>query len=408
MPMLQKITSTGYGYVEPTLDKARKNVSLVDGAVKRIEPITTAVITKADGCVDAGYKVVEDRVVAVHGAVSSVKETAYKKVSPMVDKVVDMKHQASDKALKVYNENQMIVRTHQKGMSLCDSIEALIDRLLPEPETEASKTTAQKDKQVKDQQLVLYRAIALPFRIPARTIHIVTVKIDGAIAEIIVKAEWAVQLTKDQKAKLSAYIAENSRQLMDKVSNSSAVVTLKSGKTSAAKKLEIARKSIADGQREIAVKCYIACERAGLVKVKDLTVEKIDQLQVVALQAAKSGCNSVYILTKKVAGNERATIIFTKIGEKVPLVKSAIFPEASTGSLEAAAPPAPARLRAGTGDTGAALQMPEVQLIEKSQMKRSDAVDSHLSAAQQGALGLTDLSDLSAKLSGMLAREEER
>eukprot|EP00747_Dinoflagellata_sp_TGD_P153904 gnl/TRDRNA2_/TRDRNA2_177445_c2_seq1.p1 gnl/TRDRNA2_/TRDRNA2_177445_c2~~gnl/TRDRNA2_/TRDRNA2_177445_c2_seq1.p1 ORF type:complete len:192 (+),score=61.41 gnl/TRDRNA2_/TRDRNA2_177445_c2_seq1:2-577(+) len=190
---------------------------------------------------------------------------------------------------------------------------------------------------------------------------------------------------------------------MDKVSNSSAVVTLKSGKTAAAKKLEIVRKSIADGQRAIAVKCYIFCERVGIIELKELTVAKMDQLQIVAVRAAKSGCNGAYVLTKKVAGNERATIIFTKIGEKIPLVKSAISPEASTGSLEVVAPPVPApRLQAGTGEmrrpqSGAALQIPEVP----QQLKRSEAVDTGLSAAPQTFSGFSGLSGF------MQAREKE-
>eukprot|EP00747_Dinoflagellata_sp_TGD_P160553 gnl/TRDRNA2_/TRDRNA2_177994_c0_seq10.p1 gnl/TRDRNA2_/TRDRNA2_177994_c0~~gnl/TRDRNA2_/TRDRNA2_177994_c0_seq10.p1 ORF type:complete len:399 (+),score=116.88 gnl/TRDRNA2_/TRDRNA2_177994_c0_seq10:102-1298(+) len=396
MPMIQKITTTGYGYIEPTLDKARKNVSLVDGAVKKIEPITTAVIKKADGIADAGYKVVEDRVVAINGTISSVKDSAYKKASPVVDKVVDVKNKATGKALQVYNENPVILRTHQKGMSLCDSIEALIDRLLPEPETEAKKTSGKPE----EKKLVLYRAIAIPFRIPARTIHIVAVKVDGAIAEIIVKAKWAVQLTKDQKEKLSACIAKNSRQLMDKVSNSSAVATLKNGKATATKKLEVARKSIAEGQRAIVVKCHIICERSGLIELKEITVEKMDQLHALAAQAAKSGCNGAYKLSQKVVGSERATIIFTKIGEKVPLVKSAVCPEGSTGSLEAAAAPAPGR-QAGTGDTGAALQMPE--LMEKPQLKYPEAKETGVSAVKQD---LSGLADLAAKFPGMQAPAE--
>jgi hypothetical protein len=289
-------------------------------------------------------------------------------------------------------------------MTFCDSFEAFIDRMLPEPPTD--KKSPPTDKKAKEQQLVLYRAVALPFRIPARTIHIAAFKIDGAVAAVIVKAKWAVQLTKDQKSKLSAKIAANSRQLMDKVSNSSAVVTLKSSKTAAAKKMEIAQKSIEDGKKAIKVKCYLVCERFGLIEFKDLTVEKIDQLQVVALQAAKSGCNTAYTFTKKVAGNERATIIFTKIGDKIPLVKSAISPQASTGSLEAVPPTVPARLQAGTGDTGAVLHMPEPQFVDKSQMKRVEAVDTGLSAAkpwmQQGATGL---SSLSAMLPGLQTHE---
>jgi hypothetical protein len=300
--------------------------------------------------VDASYKAVEGGVEKVRGTISKAKGSAYQKVSPYVDKVVEYKTSARGKAAKAYNETAVVVSAHKTGLSFVDSAEALIDKWLPAPATE-KKTENKADS--KD-TLILYRMIALPFRIPARTIHIVAFKIDGMTQQIIVKAKWAVQLTKDQKAKLSKHIADNSRQLMDKVSNSSAVVTLKNGKTAMARKLEVAKQSIADGQRAVAVKCYIVCERFGLIELKELTVEKIEQLQCLAISSAKSASSSAYTVTKKVAGNERATVIFTKIGEKIPLVKSAIFPEASTGSLEVL-PPAPVpthSLQAGTGGMG--------------------------------------------------------
>jgi len=382
--MIYQITTKGYGYVAPTVDKARKNLPLIDAVHQRIEPITATVIKKADGIVDAGYKVVEDRVVAIKGTISSAKGSVYQKASPVVDKVVAYKSAATGKALKAYNENPVILSVHKKGLSFCDMTEALIDRLLPEPVTEASKTGQKKDQQGKD-TLVLYRAIALPFRIPARTIHIIAFKVDGMIQAMVVKAKWGVQLTRDQKAKLSKHVADSSRQLMDKVSNSSTIVSLKSGKTTAARKLEIARKSIADGQRAIAVKCYIVCEKFGLIELKEITFEKLDQLQIVAVSAAKAASTGAHTLTKRVAGDERATVIFTKIGEKIPLVKSAIFPEASTGSLEAVAPPAPARMQAGTGAPGpvrASLHMPQSRPVpwKPPQMKRSEAVETGLSA----------------------------
>jgi hypothetical protein len=278
----------------------------------------------------------------------------------------------------------MILKIHKTGMTLCDSTESLIDRWLPEPATDASKASEKKDQQGKE-TIVLYRAISLPFRIPARTIHIISFKVDGITQELIVKAKWAVQLTKDQKEKLSAYIAENSRKLMDKVSNSTAVVTLKNGKTTAAKKLEVARKSLAEGQRAIAVKCHTVADRVGIIELRDITIEKIEQLQVIAISGAKSASNGAYVITQRVAGNERATFIFTKIGEKVPLVKSAVFPEASTGSSPR--PPAPARLKAATGDSGSFANISEVmsEAVEKpvAVLKRAaESVETDLAATE--------------------------
>merc|ERR1719235_1688487 len=131
----------------------------------------------------------------------------------------------------------MILRAHKAGVSFCDGTESLIDKWLPEP-------AAEKGKEAAETQALIPRTVALPFRIPARTIHICAFKVNGITQGIVVKAEWVVQLTKDQKCKLSTYIADRSRQLMDKVSNSTVVVTISDGKAAGARKLEIARQSI--------------------------------------------------------------------------------------------------------------------------------------------------------------------
>jgi len=101
------------------------------------------------------------------------------------------------------------------------------------------------------------------------------------------------------------------------------------------------------------VRCYILAERLHVIELKDLTCEKVEQFQSLAGRAAKTATHTAYIVTARVAGDQRAAMIFTRIGEKVPIVKSAIFPEASTGASEEAASPAPARTRtASTGDIG--------------------------------------------------------
>jgi len=357
--MLQQITTTGYGYVAPTLDKARNYVPLLDStvtwSVQRIEPYASPLIQKVDGYIDAGYAVVERRAAPVVEKISSVRSSVYEKASPVVDKVLDLKTSANDRAQKIMNENKIVLRIHHTSLSLVDCTESLIDRFLPLPaeEKKESKDGEEGEETTVATQGLIPRTIALPFRIPARTIHIVVFKMNGVTDRIVVKAQWVLQLTKDQKCKLSAHIADRSQQVMDRVSTSSAVVTLKKGKSNASRKLQVGRDSLEAGQRAVAVRFYIA---------KDFTIEKVDQLQCLAIAAAKSTTQVAYTVTKRVAGDDRATMICTKISEKVPRVVSIIFPEAqaSTGSLELTSPaPVPHAAAAGTGDTGAAVQAVE-------------------------------------------------
>jgi len=259
--------------------------------------------------------------------------------------------------MKVYNENPIILNAHRTGMSLCDGTEALIDSWLPDP----SEHTSKAHEEVSALALIP-RTIALPFRIPARSIHIMSFKVNGVSNGIVVKVHWALELTKDQKSKLSQYIAESSRQMIDKVCSSTVVVAFNSSKQTRARKLEVMGQSLANGKHAVATQCYDVCNRVGLIKVKDITVDKVEELQGFAASLGKSASKGAYTLTKRIAGDERATVIFTKIGEKVPTVQSAIFDEASTGSLEAmASEVAPQRARAGTGDAGAAEPQPVAQ-----------------------------------------------
>jgi len=394
--MLQQISSTGYGYVAPTLDKARKNVPMLNSTVQRIEPHMQVLIQKGDGIIDSSCAIVERRTATVRGGVVSVQ-----------GKVSDLTTAASKRASRIINENPLILTVHKNSLALVDSTESLIDRLLPLPATE--NEDGKKVKKV-ERTALIPRAILLPFRIPARTIHIVAFKAGGATQAIVVDVKWAVQLTQDQKAKLSAWIAHNSREMMDKVSSSTAVVTLKKSKSDAARKLQVARQSLSDGQRAIEARVYLVCERLHIIELKDLTVEKLEALQKNAAAAVKSATQMAYTATGRVAGNERATIIFERIGQRVPTIKSALIPEevpvkGSTGSLEAVAEQATTPL-APEGGTGAletevqammrtvvAAKLPppqarylpkESQLPQMPQMKRTEAVDTGLSAAQAG------------------------
>jgi len=328
MGVLQHVTSTGYGYVAPTLDKARTYVPMLDSTVQRIEPHIPLLIQKVDGHIDAGYAVVERNTVGVRGTVSAVHGKVIDIKTAAHGKVFDFKTATNDKAQRIMNENQIFLRVHQTGLSLVESTESLIDRLLPPPAALGAKEDGKDgEEETLATQALIPRAMVLPFRIPARTIHITLVKANGMTSSlkdvIVVKAQWVVELTQDQKAKLSAYIAHNSRQLMDKASSSTVVVRLQKGRAEGSRKLQVARESIAIGQQQVVDRVYIVGERLRIQELKDVTIS-----------AAKSATQTAHAVTKRVAGEERATVIFTKIGEKVPAVKSVIFPQAETGAAE--------------------------------------------------------------------------
>eukprot|EP00747_Dinoflagellata_sp_TGD_P060212 gnl/TRDRNA2_/TRDRNA2_151929_c2_seq2.p1 gnl/TRDRNA2_/TRDRNA2_151929_c2~~gnl/TRDRNA2_/TRDRNA2_151929_c2_seq2.p1 ORF type:complete len:538 (+),score=134.33 gnl/TRDRNA2_/TRDRNA2_151929_c2_seq2:75-1688(+) len=258
-------------------------------------------------------------------------------------------------------------KVHKHGLVLVDNAEALIDRFLPLPATES------KEVDEEESSTILPRAIYLPFRVPARTIRIVAFKVGGVKEAIVVDAKWAVQLTQDQKAKLKAWIAHRSRETMDRVSSSTAVVALKQRKSDAARKLQIARQSISDGQRAVAVRVYIVCERLRIIEFKDLTIEKVEALQKYATSLAKSATQIAYSATGRIAGSDRAAIVFERIAQKIPIVKAALVPEepeGSTGALEADTQmPASQEDEGGTGagaDTGSTPRRMIAEAVAKS------------------------------------------
>eukprot|EP00747_Dinoflagellata_sp_TGD_P050116 gnl/TRDRNA2_/TRDRNA2_146578_c0_seq2.p1 gnl/TRDRNA2_/TRDRNA2_146578_c0~~gnl/TRDRNA2_/TRDRNA2_146578_c0_seq2.p1 ORF type:complete len:205 (+),score=24.64 gnl/TRDRNA2_/TRDRNA2_146578_c0_seq2:131-745(+) len=158
------------------------------------------------GYIDACYAAVEGRVIAVHGAISALRGTVYQRASHVID-----------------TTSHIVVRVHKTGLTFCAKTEALIDRWLPEPEVKSDE----KGDVLEGKPNMLVRTIALPFRVPVRSIQIVAYKTNTMTEYVFVKAQWMIELTQDQKRKLAESMVQRIRRVASKFAKVKVALTLK-------------------------------------------------------------------------------------------------------------------------------------------------------------------------------------
>jgi hypothetical protein len=179
-----------------------------------------------------------------------------------------------------------------------------------------------------------------------------------------VQIQLASKLTLDQKEKLKAFILSKSKALVDKVSSSPLAITLHQGQEKTMKMLESALKSINAGTKAVGAKCYIVLEQWHVIEIKDWLLENFEAMHTAASQRA-------YKATSFVAGQERATAIFTSVSKRLPLVKIVFPSPASTGALsDASSASTPREGQQKTeSSTGATRQVSEVVASEVEEDK---------------------------------------
>lgn len=318
MQLVDRVTSAGYSYVSPTVDRACNVLPFVGGVKQRIEPYAPPLIQKADLCIDTVYTIAEGRVTALRSMVTTAQ-----------DRVLDIKTTATCKAQTFIEESAVVARVQKTSLALVDTLDMLIDRYLPAPLDKSGS----KDQQMKEPEKLIPRLLFLPFKIPARMVHITVVKMQNGHEIVQVNIRWAIQLTSDQKAKLKAVVLSRSRAIVDRASSSSLAVSLKQGKQGASLKMQAALDSLAAGKKAVGVKCYVVCERLHVIEVKDYTIGLGQSATDCASGILIAASQRAFSVTAYIAGQERATGIFTMIGEKLPVLKTAMRLSASTGSL---------------------------------------------------------------------------
>lgn len=319
MQVVDRLASSGYSYLSPAVDRACTVVPLLGGVKHRIEPYAPLVIERADACIDKMYFAAEERAVAL-------REIA----APIISRATDMKSQACDTAHAVIYENQLAVRARNTSLAFLDTLDMLIDRYLPD---ESSTTDGREQKA---SEAVIPRALRLSIRIPVRAVHITVVKMQNGRETVSLSIRWAIKLTSDQKAKLKGLIMSRSRAIVDRASTSTLAVSLQHGKQGASAKTQAALQRLADGKRAASVRCYVVCERLRIIEVTCYARDSVDAVQQAARHRSSAlvmlATRGVFGVAKRIAGAERASGLFAKIGERLPIVKSAITIERSCAS----------------------------------------------------------------------------
>jgi hypothetical protein len=308
MQLVDRVTSAGYGYVSPAVDKACNILPLLGGVKKRLEPYAPPLVQKADMCIDAIYIGVEKR--------SSALRSVY------------------TKAQEVIGDSAVVTSAQKMTLAFVDTMDLLIDRYLPLEEKSSQVDDMTNAKLI---PALIPRLLYLPVKIPARMIHITIMKVQSGSEVVQVHIRWAVQLTSDQKAKYKAMILSQSRSIADRAASSSLAVSLQNSKQGASKKVQAALASLADGKIAVGVKCYAVCERLHIIDLKDITVKNVgifhQSIADVSSGIVMLASKRAYDVTTLFAGKDRAAGIFTSIGKRLPIVKVAIRSSASTGAM---------------------------------------------------------------------------
>lgn len=143
----QHIATTGYGYVDPLVSKARCSVPIVDSAVHRMELVVPRVIRSADRCVVAAVIAADRQFARGIALVGSGRL------------------------------HDLCSTAHSGCLELLDRSDDLIDWMLPLEEPE-------REKAARRQAQLIPRVLSMPWRIPVRCIKIIFIKARG-LAEVL-------------------------------------------------------------------------------------------------------------------------------------------------------------------------------------------------------------------------------
>jgi hypothetical protein len=184
--------------------------------------------------------------------------------------------------------------------------------------------------------------------------HISIAKAQNGCDVIQVRIQWASDVTAKQKEKLQAFILSKSQSVADKVSSSSLAITIRQGKQHTLKTLEALLQSIDDGRKVVSVKCYSACEQLYFIEVRDSILKAAGIMQQTAIDLTSVASQRVFDATSRIAGEDRATGMFTLVGKRLPFVKVASQAVASTGSISDSSSEVERNVESCTGSTGKA------------------------------------------------------
>jgi len=291
--VLQHITHTSYGYVDPYVEKARNMVPLLDATVNQMEPYFPPVIHAADMYIDAAQNtagtqvaILQEKKAALQGTLSGLQHAASAKVQRLFGKV------------------------HASALVLIDRSDTLVDRFLPLDDVEEK---AQKDQE----RALVSRALRLPLKIPLRCTRIAFVKAGGL-------TEAVMLFSSEQTRSLVETLSHCTYLISDKVMSVTAPgrAIVSRGRDTITRKLVFAYQSLVDGQQVVVLwisgRFYVVVTQLRLPEMKNWAFTKVADVREAAAMPTARASQGVYVASARVVGDEWANCVFQKIGLQAP------------------------------------------------------------------------------------------
>lgn len=310
-------TTKGYSLIEPRLDWARGKVSLLDGAVVRLESIVPQLISGTDKIIDGTIEVVDTRT-------KSVRDGVVNRIEPIRVGVATRLEPVTTKLGEVQEG------AYTRSLGLVDASESLIDRLLPVPVQAVKKAGDENDDEETRGRLVA-RVAYLPFRAPVRITMIMFVSASGAVQTIQVSGRHAAGVAYERQQQFAQAVLQRAKPLTDRVGSmsESTLARARRGRDAASLKLH-------DGKEYVTVMVNGMVVRLRLAEAKDWTSDKVGRARAGTVAVVVKGVQIAHSTTGRIIGKDRATYLFTSLYLPVEQKAPATKPIAHAATMGAA------------------------------------------------------------------------
>lgn len=298
---VHQATTKGFSLIQTPLGWVRGKVALLDDAVVRLETVVPQVIGGADDIIDNALGAVGTKALAVRKGVAA-------RVEPVQSKFSEV-------------QGYLCVQT----LSVVDTSERFIDRLLPEPVTKVKRADVQDGEQDQGQGGGLVSRIArLPFRVPVRVTMIMYVSATGAVDTIVLSGRQASNVVWEKQSQFAQQVLERAKPLTDKVNavTSPAFDRARSGKDVVLSRIhdgrEVAVTKFNDGREFVMFRVNNLVIRLHLVEVRDWSANRYGQLKSGTLSVFMQAVQGVHKTTSLVVGSQRSAYLLSTL--RLPIV----------------------------------------------------------------------------------------
>lgn len=301
---IHQATTKGFSLIQAPLGWARGKVALLDNAVVRLEAVVPHVIGGADDIIDTACGVVGTKALAVREGVAA-------RVEPVQNKFSEV-------------QGYLCVQT----LSVVDTSERFIDRLLPHPATKVEMDSG-SDAQDGEQGLVS-RIAHLPLRVPVRVTMIMYVTASGAVDTIVLSGRQASNVVWEKQSQFAQHVLERAKPLTDKVTavTSPALDRARSGKDVVFSRLHNGREVVIsrflDGHEFVTVRVNNLVIRLHLVEARDWSACRFDQVKTNTVSVYMFAVQGVHKATSRLLGPQRASYWLSTLQFPVDASKSEV------------------------------------------------------------------------------------